>query len=780
MKSKATFATVLSAVALVSGGDVARAAIPDAIADEARRAAAPVSSLSVEDVRQSFGTRFYRLRQSVRGLPVLGAGVVVTDGRGRRGDLLLDGSRRAIDSPPPALLSRSRAIREAVRAAGVVRLRARPAAEPAVALRPAERVVWRVRLASRDPFASLEVLVDARTGAILDVTDLLERATGLAAVFDPNPVAAQGSRGGLTDGGDADSAALTALRTTVTLQRLTGNCLAGQWVNATTPAGDVCTASRDWRSVTRSDDRFEALMAYFHADRAQAYVQSLGFANVSNRQVPIRANAFADDNSAYDLLTGEIFLGRGGTDDGEDAEVIDHEYGHAIQDSQVPGFGLTHEGGAIGEGFADYFAATLAAIFTSRPAFDPCVAEWNELGLGNAAAIPCMRRVDETRTATALATDSACFADIHCYGQAWSGALWAIRARLGSTVADRLVIQSHFSLLPESGFQDASRALLAADQQLHGGAHRQILIEVLSSRQLLDVEHVDDSPSDASPLGVPGAASGHLDAASDTHDVFSLRLHAGEGVIVTMTGDQTNFDLRLLRPGATSVNDASAIVAGSTGPSTSETFEHVAGSSGTYFLDVSAVSGSGAYRIETARDADGDGRPDPADNCPSRSNFGQEDRDRDGIGDVCDRFPNDRANDIDGDRIGANRDNCPRVRNRSQTDWDGDGRGDVCDRSARVRIERITLRGHRLTVVGSVRPRHLAPRTWRLRVRRLTCARGPCRHRFVMERPARRRAGRGRVRLTLRLRTGRYRFQAVLRSPRHERTRSRVFSRRVG
>ena len=45
-------------------------------------------------------------------------------------------------------------------------------------------------------------------------------------------------------------------------------------------------------------------MAYFHVDRAQAYIQSLGFSNVMNRQLRVRANAFFQDNSFYDLATG--------------------------------------------------------------------------------------------------------------------------------------------------------------------------------------------------------------------------------------------------------------------------------------------------------------------------------------------------------------------------------------------------------------------------------------------------------------------------------------------
>ena len=43
-------------------------------------------------------------------------------------------------------------------------------------------------------------------------------------------------------------------------------------------------------------------------------------------------------------------FGKGGVDDAEDAEVIWHEYGHAIQDAQVPGFGAGHEAGVDGRG----------------------------------------------------------------------------------------------------------------------------------------------------------------------------------------------------------------------------------------------------------------------------------------------------------------------------------------------------------------------------------------------------------------------------------------------
>ncbi len=44
-----------------------------------------------------------------------------------------------------------------------------------------------------------------------------------------------------------------------------------------------------------------------------------------------------------------LTFGTGGVDDAEDAGIIAHEYGHSIQDNQVPGFGSSAEGGAMGE-----------------------------------------------------------------------------------------------------------------------------------------------------------------------------------------------------------------------------------------------------------------------------------------------------------------------------------------------------------------------------------------------------------------------------------------------
>uniref|UniRef100_A0A8C9PTP6 Cartilage oligomeric matrix protein n=1 Tax=Spermophilus dauricus TaxID=99837 RepID=A0A8C9PTP6_SPEDA len=72
------------------------------------------------------------------------------------------------------------------------------------------------------------------------------------------------------------------------------------------------------------------------------------------------------------------------------------------------------------------------------------------------------------------------------------------------------------------------------------------------------------------------------------------------------------------------------------------------------------------------RNSDNDKWGDACDNCRSQKNDDQKDTDQDGRGDACD-------DDIDGDRIRNSADNCPRVPNTDQKDSDGDGVGDACD-----------------------------------------------------------------------------------------------------
>src|SRR4051812_25240856 len=188
-------------------------------------------------------------------------------------------------------------------------------------------------------------------------------ATARGTVFFPNPVQETGLQS-LTDRKDSDYAALQPAYRRVTLTDLDrSGSLTGRWVRVKSTTGAPARID-DGRlpAYHRDADQFEQVMGYYWVTTAHHYLSSLGFGSdlraVNNRQIELRINQFGGDNSSFDENKANIRLGKGGVDDADDAEDVVHEYGHSVQDSQVPGFGTNLEAGAIGEGCGYYFSVS--------------------------------------------------------------------------------------------------------------------------------------------------------------------------------------------------------------------------------------------------------------------------------------------------------------------------------------------------------------------------------------------------------------------------------------
>jgi hypothetical protein len=294
--------------------------------------------------------------------------------------------------------------------------------------------------------------------------------TGSGRVFLPNPVADLGDQS-LTDRKDADYAALQPAYHLVTLTNLDGSgFLRGDWADIVGETGDPAYSATNTFHYGRSDDRFEQVMAYYWITEAQEYIQSLGFGSllrpVNMEPQRLRINQWGVDNSFATTHKDEIRLGKGGVDDAEDAEVILHEYGHAIHFSQDFSF-ASSQAGAISEGFGDYWAVTVSNVIAPTPDA-PCVADWDAVSY-TVDEPHCLRRVDED-----LHYPEDLDGRVHHDGQIWSRALWDIRQALGHVRADTLILEGQFDF-PGTTMPDLARSTVAAAERLYGpGAARAV------------------------------------------------------------------------------------------------------------------------------------------------------------------------------------------------------------------------------------------------------------------------------------------------------------------
>jgi hypothetical protein len=310
---------------------------------------------------------------------------------------------------------------------------------------------------------------------------------GVASVFVSNPVQSLGDET-LTDQNDSDAAVPPTAYHAVALTNLDGSgYLRGDYANVYSSTGNLAYSTTNTFRYTRHQDEFEQVMAYYWITEAQKYIQSLGFGRrlppVNNKPQMVRINQWGLDNSfETDHPKAELRFGKGGVDDAEDAEVILHEYGHAIHDAQNFSF-ASEEAGAISEGFGDYWAVTVSDVVATRlgvPELEPlaCVADWDSVSY--TSTVPhCLRRVDGN-----LHYPNDLNGEVHHDGQIWSRALWDIRQGLGHEKADTIILDGSFDF-PGTTMAALATSTVAAAQSLYGAAEAATVKQAFVDRGIL-------------------------------------------------------------------------------------------------------------------------------------------------------------------------------------------------------------------------------------------------------------------------------------------------------
>ncbi len=342
-------------------------------------------------------------------------------------------------------------------------------------------LTWEVTISLKNPPEGYHVYVDVRDGEIIRKMNIFKRkTTGKGRVFIPNPVVT------LKDSHlTSESSIPENAYTTVVLKGLDGSgFLRGEYVDTADTPNRTYEPSHLFY-YKRGDRGFCEVMVYYHLDSFQRFIQELGFKNICNRQIKVNAYSEGED-SYFDYITKTITYGAIGIPDAEDADIIIHEYGHAIMDDQAHALNLSEEGCAMEQGFGD-FLATCYFSEESEGFHRECMGDWN--GIGN--VLQCIRRVDNQKYYPEdYKGVMTCDAD----GEIWSAALWDLFLVLGGNSEEKdkrikarersmkLVLESNFLLTPLSNFLDGADAIIAANKHLYKGKDDEKIRDVLIKR----------------------------------------------------------------------------------------------------------------------------------------------------------------------------------------------------------------------------------------------------------------------------------------------------------
>lgn len=105
----------------------------------------------------------------------------------------------------------------------------------------------------------------------------------------------------------------------------------------------------------------------YHISQQQEYIKSLGFKNIVDYQIHIDCHGLNQaDNSSFSpySVPPSIAFGQGGVDDAEDADVIIHEFTHAIMQSTSPDTYSGNERESMEEAYGDYMAASYSELYS--------------------------------------------------------------------------------------------------------------------------------------------------------------------------------------------------------------------------------------------------------------------------------------------------------------------------------------------------------------------------------------------------------------------------------
>jgi len=358
---------------------------------------------------------------------------------------------------------------------------------------------WEVMLNAHTA-VPLHVLDQAMHRHDIDTTHKHQRVDGTGMVWIPDPITSAGIEygGKYVDANDANVDALNDERVSVTLRdidlgtdgkyRLRGphvDIVGDIFIPYSPPAED----GADKFDYLRANQHFEAVQVYYHIDNNQRYIQSLNIGyGIQDQGVRANPHGYGErDNSAYYPALNALSFGDGGVDDGEDAEVIIHEYGHALLYHSAPSLS-GWETKALHEGWSDYWAVSYTRGLMDDGSVPPH--DWQKVFSWDGNETWAGRRLGSTATypdGFECVQGGSC--DIYADGLIWATSMMEIYDAIGKDLTDQLNLLSHSYLAGAATFVDAAQAIVQADKDRYQGAHVGEILPLLIDRGYIECTH---------------------------------------------------------------------------------------------------------------------------------------------------------------------------------------------------------------------------------------------------------------------------------------------------
>ncbi|MCR9153914.1 MAG: T9SS type A sorting domain-containing protein [Bacteroidetes bacterium] len=305
-------------------------------------------------------------------------------------------------------------------------------------------------------------------------------------VFLPDPLTTNNVNygGNYIDNNDADNASLTASRYLQSFRGTYDNGLFKLENNDikiddfSMPNVAPVTSTTGTFNYTRGQDGFEDVNAFFHMSEFKTYIDSLGFSAIPGAQVSVDVHALSNaDQSYYTPSEQKIYMGEGGVDDAEDADVVIHEFGHSLVSGAAANTNRISERAGMEEAICDYFAITWSLHFSGNQRgrvfnWDGHNAFWN----GRSAV--------STKDYQTLSFNS----NIYAHTDLMASCLLEIRDNTNRQVADRVILEALFTLQNNSTYADFARMVINADDVLYSGANFQVIKAAFVRRNVLPAD----------------------------------------------------------------------------------------------------------------------------------------------------------------------------------------------------------------------------------------------------------------------------------------------------